>query len=74
MNYVLWGFHPSYVGKDGRSYLIRLAIGTLKECRAEQKYREKLGGWTLAMYAKDTDPGSAWLGLELEKFLETRAA
>lgn len=74
MNYILWGFHPSYVGKDGQPYLIGLESGTLQDCRAEQKYREKLGGWTLAIYLRGTDLGGTWLGLELEKLLETRAA
>lgn len=53
--YTLWGFHPNYVGMSGKPYLIRLEIGSLRECRAEEKYRNSLGGWTLGTYRQDTD-------------------
>ena len=65
----LWGFHPNYVGKDGLPYLILLENGSIRECRAEQKYREKLGGWTLATYGTDVNLKHTWLGHELEKHL-----
>jgi len=57
---VLWGFHPAYVGQDGRPYLLRLASG--RDCTRERRQRQRDGGWTLATYAAGTEP----VGLQLQ--------
>lgn len=59
--YVLWGFHPRYSGPAG-VIPIRLESGSKRECNAEHKYRTKLGGWTLGIYASGDYP----LGLALQ--------
>lgn len=69
--YTLWGFHPLYVGKDGKPYLIQLEIGSLRECKSEQKHHEMLGGWTLGTYAKATDVTGSALNIQLDNYLKT---
>lgn len=51
IQYVLWGAHPNLFGGP-----VRLKIGTLRECRGEQRYRESIGGYTLAIHQQGTTP------------------
>lgn len=67
--YTLWGFHPAYKGKDGLPYLIRLEIGSLRDCRSEQNYRVKQGDWTLGIYSRDTNVNDTALKIELNNYL-----
>ena len=55
--FVLWG--SSSLLANGT--LIRLAVGSQRECEAERKYREKLGGYMLGIYAKGDEP----IGLQM---------
>jgi hypothetical protein len=64
--YILWGFHPSYVGQDDKPYLIKLAIGSIRDCTREEKSR-KDHGWTTGTYRKGTEPTG--LSLMLAKAL-----
>lgn len=60
--WVLWGFHPLYKGKDGYPYPLRLGVGSMRHCNAERRTRERHGGWTMATYASGVAP----IGLRLQ--------
>lgn len=51
--WVLWGSHPLYA--DGT--VIRLHGGTLRQCRAARRQRERDGGWVaLGIYGSGDTP------------------
>jgi hypothetical protein len=51
-DWALWGSHPAYV--DGVP--IKLTIGDRRTCGSSQRYRERCGGWTLAIYRQGVPP------------------
>lgn len=55
-DFVLWGFKESYKGPDGSVAPLRLTRGTMRHCKAEQKFRTREGGWTLGIYAQGDAP------------------
>lgn len=65
MLFTLWGFHSTH-GKD----VLKLFTGSLKQCNAEQRRRERDEGWLLAIYKKGEYP----TGLEAQsKHLTTNS-
>jgi hypothetical protein len=50
-DWTLWGFHPAYTDVP-----IKLVIGDRRTCGSGQRFRERCGGWTLAIYRHGVPP------------------